>query len=224
MDTLLLWKVTFFLLKLEKRPYSWKCKSHDPYLKRLCEYKVREISVLFQRTISRDMIITKIKALRFLSGTSTLCEHFQLYFPATSPLTSLFKLTLRHYVTNTGTFVCSQNSLPFTLAGLSTFSTPHPLIFFSPLSLYSSLSPLSWLFPDRPRANVHQMPPNPPPPLSPKSHPIPQPVTAHSSVRYRHMELLSVPASLSLSQPLSPTLRAVYFVFLFLIPDQVKNK
>lgn len=46
-----------------------------------------------------------------------------------------------------------------------TFSTPQPLILFSfPPGLKSSLSLLLWLFPDRPRANVHQMPPPPTPP------------------------------------------------------------
>ncbi|KAA8594709.1 hypothetical protein FQN60_011844, partial [Etheostoma spectabile] len=47
---------------------------------------------------------------------------------------------------------------------------------------------------NRPIANVHQMPSH--------LHTIPRPVTAQSSVRYRQMELLSVLAPLSLSQPL----------------------
>lgn len=99
-------------------------------------------------------------------------------------------------------------------------SALHPSL---PSSLHSSLSPLPWSFPDRPTANVHQMPP-PPSPATHNSTPSRQPVTAHPSVRYRQMELLSVLVSLCLSQPLSPTLHTVYFVFLFLIPYQVKNK
>lgn len=125
-----------------------------------------------------------------------------------------FRFNPKHYVNNTGTFIPCQNSLPFPLARL----LPSPLLSpssFSP-SLYSSLAPLPWLFPDRPTANVHQMPSH--------LHTIPRPVTAHSSVRYRQMELLSVLAPLSLSQPLSPTLHTVYLVFLFFIPYQVKNK
>lgn len=137
--------------------------------------------------------------------------------PYFSPIPPDFGFKPRQYVNNTDTFIRRQNSLPFTLAGLlpspllslSSFFLPPSLLLLIPLSF-----PLSWLFPDRPTANVHQMPP--------QLHPISQPVTAHSSVQYRQMELLSVLASLS--QPLSPTLHTVYFVFLFLIPYQVKNK
>lgn len=140
-----------------------------------------------------------------------------LYFSAISPLSPWLQVQ--------SAALCEQHrhiySLPEFLAlhfgRTFTFSTPQPFILCSLApSLYSSLSPLPWLFPDRPTANVHQMPS--------RLHPIPQPVTAHSSVRYRQMELLSVLAPVSLSQPLSPTLHTVYFVFLFLIPYQVKNK
>ena len=63
------------------------------------------------------------------------------------------------------------------------------LLLLSPSSFPPSHVLIPWLFPDRPKANVHQMPP--PPPLS-----VPRPVTAHYCVRYRQMELLSVLAPL----------------------------
>lgn len=97
-----------------------------------------------------------VKTGRFFSLHTTL-------FPRRfSPIPPDFNVNPRHYVNNTDTFIHRQNSLPFTLAGLFTFSLP---------PLHSSLSPLPWPFPDRPTANVHQMPP--PPTSHPQLHPIP---------------------------------------------------
>lgn len=107
-----------------------------------------------------------------------------------------FSFNPRQYVNNTDTLIPCQDSLPFTLAGL----LPSPLLSPSsprlpphPPSTHPSPLSFPWLFPDRPTANVHQMPP--------RLHPIPQPVTAHSSVRYRQMELLSVLAVSGLRLP-----------------------
>lgn len=111
-----------------------------------------------------------------------------------------FKFNPRHYVNNTHTFIRGQNSLPFTLAGLS------PSLLLSPSSFSPSTHPslLSHgCFQTDPQPMCTRCPPTPTP--HPYLHPIPQPVTAHSSVRYRQMELLSVLAPLSLSQPVSHT-------------------
>lgn len=123
------------------------------------------------------------------------------------PYSPDFRFNPRQYVNNTDTFIGCQDLffffLPFILAGL----LPCPLLrpsCFSP----SVLPPLPWLLPDRPSANVHQMPP----PLQDnrrRCRPIPQPVNAHSSVRYRQMELLSALASLCLSLCLPHSLLSI---------------
>lgn len=177
------------------------------------------------------MEITKIKAAAFSSRLSrlrvmcvSLCVIFfflpftLLYFSAISPLSPRLQVQSKA--------LCEQHrhiySLPEFLAlhfgRTFTFSTPQPLHPFLPRSLpLTHPSLLSHgCFQTDPQPMCTRCPLN--------STPSPQPVTAHSSVRYRQMELLSVLVSLSLSQPLSPTLHAVYFVFLFLIPYQVKNK
>lgn len=113
----------------------------------------------------------------------------------------------KHDVNNTDMFIHGQNSLPFTLAG--------PFNFLSSSALHPSL---------------------------PRTHPslaslllIPEPVCTRSTPPPPRLSLLTPCFDtdrwncyqrwlLSPSQPLSPTLHAVYPAFLFLIPYQVKNK
>ena len=123
-----------------------------------------------------------------VSGES--CEHIQQGFlpdsddwesfdPSHHFISPLFlpnsNVNPKHYVNNTDTFIHRQNALHFTLAGLFSFSPPQPFIPLSLPPLFSSLSPLPWSFPDRPTANVHQMPHHPhhhppPPPPPPACH------------------------------------------------------
>lgn len=173
------------------------------------------------------MKITKIKAAKFLPDSDDWKLRVYYFFFYTSHC--FISLLFLHYPLRLRVqtkALCEQHrhiySLPEFLAlHFGKTFLPSPLLNPSsfPPSLPSSTHPslLSHgCFQTDPRPMCTRCPP--------WLHPIPQPVTAHSSVRYRQMELLSVLASLSLSLPLSPTLHAVYFVFLFLIPYQVKNK
>ncbi|CAB1460072.1 unnamed protein product, partial [Pleuronectes platessa] len=90
-----------------------------------------------------------------------------------------------------------------------------PFIPSSLLLLIPLPAPLPWLIPDRPTANVHQMPPPNPTP----SHSLSLLTPLFDTDRWNCYQCWLLRLG-----PLSPTLHTVYFVFPSLIPYQVKNK
>ena len=142
---------------------------------------------------------------------------FLFYF---SPIASDFRFNPRHYVNNTDTFIRGQNSFALhfdrTLY-LPRSSTLHP---FSPLPPSTHPSFLSHgCFQTDPQPMCTRCPP--------PQNSTPSLLACHCSLLCSIQTdgiAISTGFSLCLSLPLSPTLHAVYFVFLFLIPYQVKNK
>lgn len=136
------------------------------------------------------------------------------YFLAVLKLPT-FKFNLRHHVHSTDKFIHSQNSLPFTLAGLFTLSSLLILSSFSPVIPLSTFMVIS-------RQTQSQCAPDAP--LSLALHPpLPHPAACHCSLLCS-IQTHGIAISACFSVHVSPTLHTVYFVFLFLIPYQVKNK
>lgn len=125
--------------------------------------KQRSSSVRFSNSTSSSLPIGSSTIL-----VLTLCAAF----PAISPIFPRFQAPSKAVCEHRHIYLMPDILfffLPFTLAGL----LPCPLLrpsCFSP----SILTPLPWLLPDGPLANVHHHHHHHPP--------IPQPVTAHSSV------------------------------------------
>lgn len=136
------------------------------------------------------------------------------------PYSPDFRFNPRQYVNNTDTFIGCQDLFFFFALHLGrtfTLSTAQAFVLFSlrpPSSpMVASRQTLGQCAPDAPT------PPRQPPPLPP------HPAACHCSLLCSiPTDGIAISAGFSLSQPLSPTLPAVYFVFFFLIPYQVKKQ
>lgn len=125
------------------------------------------------------------------------------------PYSPDFRFNPRQYVNNTDTFIGCQDLFFFCPSSWQDFYLVHcsGLRAFLPPS--SLLSHGCFQTDPRPMCTRCPHPSKTTAAAAAPSRPIPQPVTAHSSVRYRQMELLSALASLCLSLCLPHSLLSI---------------